>query len=57
VREWGGVLPTQSISLRLPVFSPSEQNAAMEHARHENDRPPSPGDAIDTSNTDGGRAN
>jgi len=54
VREWGGVLPTQSISLRLPVFSPSEQSAALEHARHEQERPPPPGAATDTSNTEGG---
>src|SRR5205085_736334 len=44
VREWGGVLPTQSISLRVPIFSPSEQQAAYEHAQHEQQRPPSPGD-------------
>lgn len=55
VREWEGVLPTQSISLRLPVFSPSEQNAAMEHARHEQERVASPS-GPDTSNTEGGRA-
>jgi beta-glucosidase/6-phospho-beta-glucosidase/beta-galactosidase len=29
VREWGGVLPTQSVSLRLPIFSPSEATAAL----------------------------
>ena len=52
VREWGGVLPTQSISLRLPVFSPSEQQAAYEHARHEEQRPKAPGDAGDTSNSE-----
>ena len=55
VREWGGVLPTQSVSLRLPIFSPSEQQAAFEHARHEQQRPPPPGDGSDTSNTEGGR--
>ena len=55
VREWGGVLPTQSISLRVPIFSPSEQQAAYEHARHEQQRPPPPGDTVDTSNTQGGQ--
>jgi hypothetical protein len=54
VREWGGVLPTQSISLRVPIFSPSEQQAAYEHARHEQQRPPPPGETVDTSNTQGG---
>jgi beta-glucosidase len=55
VREWGGVLPTQSISLRVPIFSPSEQQAAYEHARHEQQRPPPPGETVDTSNTQGGQ--
>jgi len=50
------MLPTQSISLRLPVFSPSEQNAALEHARHEQERPQPPGASTDTSNTEGARA-
>ncbi|MDQ6639797.1 MAG: family 1 glycosylhydrolase, partial [Pseudomonadota bacterium] len=56
VREWGGVLPTQSVSLRVPVFSPSEAEAAFEHARHERQRPaPLPQAATDTSNSDVGR--
>ena len=55
VREWSGVLPTQSISLRVPIFSPSEQEAAYQHAQHEQQRPAAPGDAVDTSNTEGAR--
>ncbi len=55
VREWGGVLPTQSVSLRVPIFSPSEAEAAFQHALHEQQRPAAPPDAaIDTSNTDRG---
>jgi beta-glucosidase len=53
VSEWGGVLPTQSVSLRVPIFSPSEQEAAFEHALHEQQRPGAP-DGMDTSNTEGG---
>jgi len=48
------VLPTQSVSLRVPIFSPSEQEAAFEHAQHEQQRPAAPGQATDTSNTEGG---
>jgi beta-glucosidase/6-phospho-beta-glucosidase/beta-galactosidase len=55
VHEWSGVLPTQSVSLRVPIFSPSEQRAAWEHARHEEQRPPDPDSAVDTSNTRGGQ--
>jgi beta-glucosidase/6-phospho-beta-glucosidase/beta-galactosidase len=29
IREWGNVLPTQSQSLRVPVYSPSESTAAF----------------------------
>jgi len=54
VREWGGVLPTQSVSLRLPIFSPSEHQQASAHERHEQQRPATPGFA-DTSNTQGGQ--
>jgi hypothetical protein len=54
VREWGGVLPTQSVSLRVPIFSPSEQHAGLQHARHERGRPAAPGESVDTSNTEGG---
>jgi len=54
VREWGGVLPTQSVSLRLPIFSPSEHQQASAHERHEQQRPATPGSA-DTSNTQGGQ--
>jgi len=52
VREWGGVLPTQSVSLRLPVFSPSEQQAAIEHAQHEQLAPAPLGDSSEASNDD-----
>ena len=56
VREWGGVLPTQSVSLRLPIFSPSEAGAGFRHTTHEQQRSPPPGEeAGDTSNSDGGR--
>jgi len=54
VSEWGGVLPTQSVSLRVPIFSPSEQEAAFEHALHEQQRPAPSGETTDTSNTEGG---
>jgi beta-glucosidase/6-phospho-beta-glucosidase/beta-galactosidase len=54
VSEWGGVLPTQSVSLRVPIFSPSEQEAALKHAMHEQQRPAAPGATTDTSNTEGG---
>jgi beta-glucosidase len=54
VSEWGGVLPTQSVSLRVPLFSPSEQEAAFEHALHEQQRPAPSGETTDTSNTEGG---
>jgi beta-glucosidase len=30
IREWSNVLPTQSVCLRVPVFSPSESAAASE---------------------------
>src|SRR3954451_11456131 len=49
VREWGGVLPTQSVSLRVPVFSPSEQQAAFEHARHEQLAPALLGDSAESA--------
>jgi beta-glucosidase len=52
VREWGGVLPTQSISLRVPVFSPSEQQAALQHARHEQTAPAPLGQPSEASNDD-----
>jgi beta-glucosidase len=53
VREWGGVLPTQSMSLRLPVFSPNEADAGFRDAAHEKQRPAPPGDESgDTSNNE-----
>ena len=55
VSEWGEVLPTQSVSLRVPIFSPAEQQAAIQHVRHEQQRPAAPVDAGDTSNSEGGR--
>ena len=56
VHEWGGVLPTQSMSLRLPVFSPTEADAGFRHTAHEKQRPAPPGDESgDTSNSDSGR--
>ncbi len=54
VREWGGVLPTQSISLRVPVFSPNEQEAAFQHVLHEQQQPTPPGASSDASNSPGG---
>jgi beta-glucosidase len=42
IREWGNVLPTQSVCLRVPVFSPSESEAA--HLASERDRELNPGD-------------
>jgi beta-glucosidase/6-phospho-beta-glucosidase/beta-galactosidase len=54
VREWGGVLPTQSISLRVPVFSPSEQQAAFQHALREQQQPAPQGNPSDASNSSGG---
>jgi len=50
VREWGGVLPTQSVSLRVPVFSPSEQQAALQHALHEQMAPAPLGQPSEASN-------
>jgi len=52
VREWGGVLPTQSVSLRVPVFSPSEQEAAFEHAQHEQLAPAPLGDSSEAANAE-----
>jgi len=52
VREWGGVLPTQSVSLRVPVFSPSEQEAAFEHAQHEQLAPAPLGDSSSNDASD-----
>jgi len=53
VHEWGGVLPTQSASLRVPIFSPSEQQAALQHAKHEQLAPAPLGDSSDTSSSEG----
>jgi beta-glucosidase len=56
VREWGGVLPTQSVSLRLPIFSPAEAEAARQHARRDRQQAvPDPQESDDTSNSEGGR--
>ena len=52
MREWGGVLPTQSVSLRVPVFSPNEQQAALQHARHEEMAPTPLGESSEASNDD-----
>jgi hypothetical protein len=35
IREWGNVLPTQSVCLRVPVFSPQESRAANEASRRD----------------------
>jgi beta-glucosidase len=54
VSEWGGVLPTHSVSLRVPIFSPSEHEAGFEHALDEQQRPARAEESIDTSNSEGG---
>jgi beta-glucosidase/6-phospho-beta-glucosidase/beta-galactosidase len=52
VHEWGGVLPTQSVSLRVPIFSPKEAEA-FRHRRHKRPQPEfPPGAMTDTSNSD-----
>ena len=45
VREWGDVLPTQSVCLRVPVFPPSESDWARsqrlwQRPRRHGDPPP-----------------
>jgi hypothetical protein len=35
VREWGDVLPTQSVCLRVPVFPPSESEWALWEESHQ----------------------
>jgi beta-glucosidase len=56
VREWGGVLPTQSVSLRLPIFSPTEAAAARAHAQRERQQATAdPEESTDASNSGGGR--
>jgi len=52
-REWGDVLPTQSICLRVPVFPPSESEWALrKHMRA--DEPPVEAPATAPSTSDGG---
>ena len=54
VREWGDVLPTQSVCLRVPVYPPSQSDWAEAHAAWAH--PPLPSNAPTTSpaNADGG---
>jgi len=53
VREWGDVLPTQSVCLRVPVYPPSESEWALrKHMRA--DEPPVEAPATAPSTSDGG---
>lgn len=54
-REWGSVLPTQSICLRVPVFRPSESEWALKH--HNLAAPEPSATALPTTpaNDEGGR--
>ena len=52
-RDWGDVLPTQSVCLRVPVFPPSESEWALrKHMRA--DEPPVEAPATAPSTSDGG---
>jgi len=53
VREWGDVLPTQSVCLRVPVYPPSESESALrERSQRTEPSPEAPATAPSTS--DGG---
>jgi hypothetical protein len=52
VHEWGGVLPTQSVSLRVPIFSPREAQAFQQRRRKRPQPELPPGAMTDTSNSD-----
>jgi beta-glucosidase/6-phospho-beta-glucosidase/beta-galactosidase len=53
VREWGDVLPTQSVCLRVPVYPPSESELALQQRWHRTE--PSPEvPATAPSTADGG---
>ena len=61
VREWGDVLPTQSVCLRVPVFPPSESEWALweeshQHGESREGMPATPKEPAATSpaNSDGG---
>jgi beta-glucosidase len=54
IREWGDVLPTQSVCLRVPVYPPSQSEWALaEAARRPHKAAPQPPTA--PANNDGGR--
>jgi beta-glucosidase/6-phospho-beta-glucosidase/beta-galactosidase len=40
VREWGDVLPTQSVCLRVPVYPPSESELALQQRWHRTEASP-----------------
>ena len=54
-REWGDVLPTQSVCLRVPVYPPSESERALWQRAHEAIEPAPEAPATAPSTQDGGR--
>jgi beta-glucosidase len=54
-REWGDVLPTQSVCLRVPVYPPSESEWALWQRSHEAREPAPEAPATAPSTQDGGR--
>jgi beta-glucosidase/6-phospho-beta-glucosidase/beta-galactosidase len=54
-REWGDVLPTQSVCLRVPVYPPSESEWALWQRAHKAIEPAPEAPATAPSTQDGGR--
>jgi beta-glucosidase len=54
VREWGDVLPTQSVCLRVPVYPPSESESAMWDRSHQAGEPSPDAPATAPSTQDSG---